>query len=111
MKKITIIASTLFLVGCFSNKTAVVAGLTEVDVQRGRSKFPDISLAALEEGKALYESHCGNCHGLKNVSNYSEEEWLKIVPNMSKKVNKKEGNVLDSAKEKLILEYVVTMAI
>lgn len=100
----------LYLIGCGASKKSVSTPIaTQADVDRVQTKFPGYSLVELNEGRTLFEKHCGNCHGLKRPDSQSEENWQKIVPRMAKKVNKKEGNVLDSRGEDLILKYVITM--
>jgi cytochrome c5 len=36
-------------------------------------------------GKTLYESKCITCHALKPVTNYTKEQWDKILPAMMEK--------------------------
>ena len=97
----------ILLTGCFSAKLLIP---TQADVDRVYAKFPDYSLAELNNGKILFEQHCGNCHGLKNPSSRTEEQWKEIIPEMTVKVNKKEENVLDEHDQELILRYVITMS-
>jgi mono/diheme cytochrome c family protein len=107
MKKLIILSLALYLVGCAASKN--VAALSQKDVDRVQDKFAGYTLAELNEGKVLYEKHCGTCHGLKALDSQTEEGWRNIVPPMVKKANRKEGNVLDERGEDLILKYVVTM--
>jgi mono/diheme cytochrome c family protein len=109
MKKLIILSLALYLVGCAASKKTAEAGLSQKDVDRVQDKFPGFTLAELNEGKALYEKHCGTCHGLKPLDGQTEEGWRNIVPPMVKKANRKEGNVIDERGEDLILKYVVTM--
>jgi hypothetical protein len=105
-KTISIIPVFLLLSGCFSTKLLTP---TQADVDRVTPLFPGYSLNDLNKGKMLFEQHCGNCHGLKNPAARTIEQWKEIVPVMSAKVNKKEGNVVDSNAQELILKYVITM--
>lgn len=109
MKKLFVLSLALYLIGCSASKKTAEAGLSQKDVERVQDKFPGYTLAELNDGKLLYEKHCGSCHGLKALDSQTEEGWRKIVPPMVKKANKKEGNVLDERGEDLILKYVVTM--
>lgn len=107
MKKIVTLTLAFYLIGCSASKKA--ASLSQSDVDRVQDKYPNYTLAELNEGKLLYENHCGNCHGLKPLDSQTEEGWKKIVPPMVKKANKKSGNAIDERGEDLILKYVVTM--
>jgi hypothetical protein len=105
MRKVVIFAAVV-LAGCASAKLITPS---QADVDRVSSKFPDYSLTELNNGKTLFEKHCGICHGLKDPTSRTEAQWTKIVPQMSIKVNRKEGNVLDANAEKSILRYLITM--
>lgn len=106
MKKLVYVTATVLMIGCASTK--LVAPM-QTDADRMQDKYPGYTLAQLSEGKALYEKHCGQCHGYKNPAKFTESQWSKIVPKMTAKVNKKEGDVLDAQKQDLILKYVTTM--
>lgn len=56
-------------------------------VAKMQSKYPNYTVAELKQGRVLYQTHCKGCHDLKNPIQWSAEEWTKIVPSMSKKVN------------------------
>jgi cytochrome c2 len=107
MKNAFILFLTCLFTACLSAKLITPS---QLDVARVASKFPGYTLEDLNKGKALFSSHCGQCHGLKNPAKRTEEQWRKIVPRMAAKVNKKEGNVLDANAETLILKYLVTMS-
>ena len=113
MKKLIILVAIIIVAGCISKKTTTSAvdknNPTQADVDRVKLKYPDYTLSELHNGKTLYEKHCGTCHSLKKPASEPEQEWNKIVPKMVVKVNKKEGNVLDTKAEESILRYVVTM--
>jgi len=106
MKKIKFIVIAVLLAGCFSAKLVTP---TQSDVDRVTAKFSDYSLVELNNGKMLYEKNCGTCHGLKSPTSETEENWKKIVPSMSKKVNKK-SIVLDDKAQESILRYLITMS-
>jgi hypothetical protein len=107
MRKVAFFLVALVFVGCVSAK---IITTSQSDVDRVASKFPDYSLTELNNGKTLFEKHCGICHGLKDPTSRTEAQWTKIVPPMSAKVNYKEGKVLDANAEKLILRYLITMS-
>ncbi len=107
--KTKIINATLsvIIIGCAAQK---LAEPTEADAERGKSKFNNITLAELKEGKKLYETNCNLCHKLYNPASQSEEEWKKIIPPMVKKVNKKTGQTtLTPQDEEKILHYILVM--
>lgn len=106
-KRIILIPLALLFAGCFASKTLTTPA--QADVDRVQTKYPGYTLADLNHGKSLYTEHCGTCHGLKNPSDFTEEQWNKIVPNMVAKVNK-HGNILDQKAEQDILRYTVTMS-
>jgi mono/diheme cytochrome c family protein len=95
----------LFLAGC----SVQLMTPTQSDVDRVKTKYPDYTLTELNEGKALYEQNCGNCHGLKKPSSEPEEEWKEIVPEMVEKAKRK-GAKIDARQQELILKYAITMS-
>ncbi|MFL5728692.1 MAG: c-type cytochrome [Cytophagaceae bacterium] len=105
--KVVAALSLFFLASCAAVQLATPA---QTDVNRVKTKYPDYTLAQLNDGKALYEKNCANCHALKNPSSRNEEEWKQIVPGMTKKANKK-GAAIDAAQQELILRYVITMSL
>lgn len=107
MKRTIFISIVALFTGCASAKLLTPS---QSDVDRVQSKFSNYTLAELNQGKALFEQHCGSCHGLKNPSSRTEERWRKIVPKMSEKVNKKEHNVLDANAQDKLLKYLITMS-
>jgi hypothetical protein len=104
--KIITTVSLLFLAGCASVQLLTPG---QSDVERVKTKYPDYTLAELNQGKILYEENCGNCHSLKKPSSESEQEWNKIVPEMAKKADKK-GIKIDPKQQELILKYLITMS-
>lgn len=102
----SLLAIPIVFFGCTSSKLLVPS---QADINRVDSQFADFTLADLNRGKALYETHCGKCHGLKSPTSQSEEAWIRIVPDMCDKVNKR-SMLLDEAAQEDILRYVVTMS-
>lgn len=97
------------LASCATQSSVVQSGLSQADVNRVKSQFPDYSLTELQKGKQLYEANCGTCHNLKSPTSESEAAWKGIVPPMVKKANKKNGVTLTEQDEQAILRYVLTM--
>lgn len=84
--------------------------LSQADADRGKQKFPAVTLASLNEGKSIYQLHCNKCHGLKKPSSANEAKWNKLVPIMVTKLNKKEGKeVIDAKQQEILLQYLITM--
>jgi cytochrome c5 len=114
--KYTILTVSIFLfsVACAvgkkkSNNTQVAKEMVDEDyVKKVASKYPSYNVEQFGEGRTLYQMHCGKCHDLPVPAKYSEEKWTKIVPGMTKAVNKKEALINDEQQE-LILRYVVTV--
>jgi len=104
MKKTFLLSiAILTLIACAAKKTTAVKTMTEEDGARAAKKYPGASLISLQKGKALYEENCSKCHGLKEPTQYNEEQWGKHVKRMAPKAK------IDKPTEELILQYVVTM--
>lgn len=107
MKKTILALSSLLLIGCAVKLTAP----TQADADRVQTKYPNYTLAELNQGKAMYEQHCAECHGLKNPAKFKESELQKYVPGMVRKYNKKfPSHPIDDQTKDLILKYAVTMS-
>ncbi len=64
-------------------------------------------MTAIEEGEALYNNQCTLCHEAKNIKDFTYEEWVPIVADMSKKVNKKlKSEDIDALDEANLLRYI-----
>ena len=37
----------------------------------------------LKQGKSIYDSKCSQCHAPMAIDNYTQEQWNKILPDMS----------------------------
>lgn len=50
------------------------------------------------QGKAIFEKKCQRCHALKNIDNYTLQQWEVILPKMSKKamMGKKKRNKVNA---------------
>lgn len=88
-KSLFIIAG-IALVSC-SPKT------TTVDTKEETLNFPN---AKVEEGYALNAENCTKCHKLKTTTDYTREQWDKILPNMAKKAK------ITPEQEAAINEYI-----
>jgi len=100
MKKSLILVSIILLVACASYKPMAPS---QSDADRAAKTNPGITLAELEQGKAIFETHCHKCHSLKRPFNHSGDEIEAVLPKMAKRAK------LDSQQEKLVLNYLLTM--
>lgn len=105
MKKITFIAALVFLAACSSK----IVGPTQADVDNVSTKFPNYTLEQLKQGKVNYEKYCGTCHALYKPTDFDEPKWKHEVPDMARKMKRKQGIDLDVATQDNILKYLLTM--
>ncbi len=106
MRILFVFMAAALLVGC----AAKIIEPTAADVQKAGTRFPNATLADLQQGKTIYQNHCGGCHPHKKVSSFTEAQWRTITPKMVAKTNKKFKNVIDARGEEVLLQYLVTMA-
>ncbi len=93
MNKIIVFGACIsFLIAC-SPKT------TEAPMKFEPSK-KSLSESAMK-GEKLYIEHCGKCHKLEPIHEFSEARWKRIVPDMAKK------SKLNDEQESFILTYVL----
>jgi len=109
MKKTLYVFIGFLLVMAACSTTKLVQP-TQADVDRGVQKYSSLTLADLNQGKAIYERECNLCHGLKNPGSKNEDQWKKIVPKMVQKANSKKGKIaIDQKTEETLLQYLITM--
>ncbi len=107
-KPLLLLSFIALLTACTATKLIIPS---QADADRGAPKFPGISVAELNDGKAIYEQHCQSCHKLKSPKSEDEKEWNRIVPVMVKKTNKKAGKeVVDVKSQEILLKYLITMS-
>jgi cytochrome c5 len=104
MKIIILSFAGLFLFAC-SNAKKSTTPVVEPVVKESKTT----TSSRLDQGEALYGEKCSTCHELMTPSNYSEQSWKKIVPNMTVMANKKTEKI-NAEQEQLILEYLVANA-
>lgn len=97
MKKISFLISTLIILAACSPKTTEIIEVVEVE-ESVPDAFPSAEVA---EGSQLYNDNCGKCHKFKVMSDYTQEQWKVIVPEMAEKAK------LDETQENKILQYVL----
>ena len=101
MKQILIMLSIAFLVSCASTSPMVP---TQKDAERAAKEIPGITLADLNEGKAIFEQSCRKCHTLKKPFNKTDEEIKDAMPRMAKRAK------IDEKQSELVYHYLVTMS-
>lgn len=97
-----------FILGCAGTKKMAITP-SQADVDRVAGKFPGYTMADLTQGKTLFDSHCGSCHGYPKFTELDEKGWQKIIPPMVKKASEKTFLRLDATAEQQILRYCLTM--
>jgi len=97
MKKISFLAVLLVVMVACSPKTTEAIEVVEVE-ETVPDAFPSAEVA---EGSQLYTDNCGKCHKFKVMSDYTQEQWKVIVPDMAEKAK------LDETQENKILQYVL----
>ncbi len=106
MKKAIVILSVVLLTSC----SAKLAMPTQSDADRGSAKFSGLTVAQLEEGRALFKSKCTQCHPAKKPSSRDEVKWREIVPKMAEKAHRKGKEEISSTDQEKILKYLITMS-
>ena len=98
----------------FLKKSVVVAALflcccspsflmpTTADVSSASKRWAETDSASLHQGYQLYVNKCGACHALYRPSKFTEEKWIKEVPDMSVRAH------ITPAESEMILHYVLT---
>ncbi|MAE62257.1 MAG: hypothetical protein CMJ49_12990 [Planctomycetaceae bacterium] len=92
--------ATLTVVGCMS--LAQIAPPVDV-LDRGVVGDSGIEVGALVRGRDHYLRHCGNCHALEPIGDYSEADWRGILPGMIKRCR------LDAVKAEELRDYVMVV--
>lgn len=117
MKKVLFIVAAVFLISCGGPKSATTSAPpsapspSESDLARGQKHYPDLTMQMVTEGKGYFEKLCTQCHGMKNPTSRSAEEWQGIVPKMAEKSQKKSGaEAITPQLQESILRYLVTMS-
>lgn len=106
-KVVVLLVALIILTGCSTTRLLTP---TQQDVDRVSNKFAGLTLDELNQGKAIFETNCQTCHGLKNPTSRGEERWRQIVPKMTAKVNKKRNNAINAEDQEKLLRYLITMS-
>jgi len=52
-------------------------------VTRAQGRWPDSSLAQLEQGRSMFVQRCSGCHALPLPDSRTEAEWKKVMDEMA----------------------------
>jgi uncharacterized protein YcfL len=88
MKKISILILTItVIVACKSKKAVTVSSTepTEHQLSAVKAKIPDATMDQLKKGHSIFYGACTNCHGAKNITNYTEQELAGVLDQMAPK--------------------------
>ena len=80
----------------------VLFKLTTEDVDFAKTKWNDVSIEQLNRGCSLYIGKCAGCHFLHTPNEFTEKEWLELLPEMSSKAK------LTQEQNDLVMKYVIT---
>lgn len=82
---------------------ASVACTTQIYVptEANVNKVQTASLAELQQGHDIFQSHCGKCHKLPKPEKHSKDDWTKILAKMAPKAK------LNTDQSDLVYKYVV----
>lgn len=99
-----ILAAAIY--SCTAPKVAVTAmqpNTVQVPPKIVETNEPnEVVVSALEEGKALNEKHCANCHSLFAPKDFKAEQWPTIIKRMQKKAR------IDDSQTALIQNYILS---
>ena len=68
-----------------------------------KTRYPDLTLDELREGRRAYVTRCSGCHTLYGVAEFSPEQWVTELDNMEQEVE-----VRLTAKERYSIERYLT---
>jgi mono/diheme cytochrome c family protein len=88
MKKIFVLAfSTVLMTGLYNCKSSknTVSSTENRTLVAAQKRWPDATLTTINSGHAIYTTKCAQCHGAKEITDYTEEAWKPILDNMAKK--------------------------
>jgi cytochrome c5 len=76
---------------------------TAATAARAQGRWPDSSLAQLEEGRAVFVQRCSGCHALPLPDSRNEAQWKKVLDEMS-------ADAKLTASERVLVERFVLSA-
>ena len=93
-----IFSGSIFFICC----SPILLKPVEQDVSHAKTRWPEVTAADLQSGYNIFVNKCGGCHLLYTPEKYSEERWLKIIPDMAKKAK------ITEEQESLLTKYILT---
>ncbi len=95
---IKLLSIILALAGC----SAPALLLTEQDLAFAPVNGKHENSEALNKGYYLYANKCGSCHYLYRPVKFTEEKWIKEMPEMAQRTK------ITADEQSLILKYLLT---
>ena len=83
-------------------KTPTTAAVSPLE--KGKKKFPDLTMAQVEKGEALYAVACTKCHYSYAVEGRNEKQWAHVLEEMFPKTK------LSAEEKNLVERYVYSYA-
>ena len=75
----------LLMANCSHKTTKPITSKKNADMEKVAEIKAKYTSAQLEEGKAIYESHCNKCHKLFDPQEFNVSKWEGVLPSMTKK--------------------------
>jgi len=104
MKKyILIILCTISLVGLYQCKNSKNASSSAENrlLVAAQKRWPDATSKSLSDGHNIYMTKCTQCHGAKEIEDYTEERWNPILDNMARKAK------LTDVEKETVKQYII----
>lgn len=92
-------ATALVVAGC-----ATLAQPTALDAAWAAKRWPEVTQAELQRGRALYVKRCAGCHALRLPERYPAASWEHHVDEMGKRAH------LAPEEREPVLHYLLTMS-
>src|SRR5438309_9799456 len=75
-----LIICVISIVGC-----SKVTNTTNSKAEPSKNAGKPVSLEELNQGHDIYTSNCGRCHKLFDPTQFSDNKWESVLPDMGKK--------------------------
>jgi hypothetical protein len=93
-----VILSGLLLLFAGCNKSS--SGTSSLYTPTAADATTTATLTDLQQGRSLYISNCGSCHGLYSPDDYTSSQWKSIMTSMGPKAG------LSASDNLLVTKYV-----
>lgn len=84
-----LLAGAFLIEQCSTGKSTATStsknNTDEALLAKAKDSWSDCTLEQLQSGKNIYATKCTACHGMKSISNRSEEEWKGAITSMAPK--------------------------